>query len=82
MGQAQDQPDLTNAQLAAPLRHASFITGCGAPDDMKVTVRVAVKMGHAVGVTVSTNPSSPASPRAWTPRCAASAGPSARRRTS
>jgi hypothetical protein len=59
MGQSQDQPDLTNAQLAAPLRHASFITGCGAPDDMKVTVRVAVKMGRAVGVTVSTNPTSP-----------------------
>ena len=59
MGQAQDQPDLTNAQLAAPLRHASFITGCGAPDDMKVAVRVAVKMGRAVGVTVSTNPPSP-----------------------
>jgi hypothetical protein len=58
MGQGQDQPDLTNAQLAAPLRHASFITGCGAPDDMKVTVRVAVKMGHPVGVTVSTNPPS------------------------
>ena len=58
MGQSQDQPDLTNAQLAAPLRHASFITGCGAPDDMKVTVRVAVKMGRAVGVTVSTNPPS------------------------
>lgn len=58
MGQTQDQPDLTNAQLAAPLRHASFITGCGAPDDMKVTVRVAVKMGRAVGVTVSTNPPS------------------------
>ena len=58
MGQAQDQPDLTNAQLAAPLRHASFITGCGAPDDMKVTVRVAVKMGRAVGVTVTTNPPS------------------------
>ncbi len=59
MGQAQDQPDLTNAQLAAPLRHASFITGCGAPDYMKVAVRVAVKMGRAVGVTVSTNPPSP-----------------------
>jgi eukaryotic-like serine/threonine-protein kinase len=55
-GQAQDQPDLTNAQLAAPLRHASFITSCGAPDDMKVAIRVAVKMGHAVGVTVSTTP--------------------------
>jgi hypothetical protein len=59
MGQSQDQPDLTNAQLAAPLRHASFITGCGAPDDMKVTIRVAVKMGRAVGVTVSTTPPSP-----------------------
>jgi eukaryotic-like serine/threonine-protein kinase len=57
-GPAQDQPDLTNAQLAAPLRHASFITGCGAPDDMKVAVRVAVKMGRAVGVTVSTTPPS------------------------
>ena len=45
MGQAQGQPDLTNAQLAGPLRHASFVTGCGAPDDMKVTVRVAVRMG-------------------------------------
>ena len=57
-GPASDQPDLTNAQLSAPLRHASFITGCGAPDDMKVTVRVAVKMGRAVGVTVSSNPPS------------------------
>ena len=58
MGQGQDQPDLTDAQLAAPLRHASFIGGCGAPDDMKVSVRVAVKMGHAVGVTVTTTPPS------------------------
>jgi hypothetical protein len=56
MGQGQDAPDLTNAQLSAPLRHASFISSCGAPDDMHVTVRVAVKMGRAVGVTVSTNP--------------------------
>ncbi len=53
-----DTPDLTDAQLSAPLRHASFISGCGAPDDMHVTVRVAVKMGRAVGVTVSTNPPS------------------------
>jgi hypothetical protein len=52
-------PDLTNAQLAAPLRSASFISGCGAPDDMKVTVRVAVKMGRAQGVSVSTNPPNP-----------------------
>ncbi len=58
MGQGADAPDLTNAQLSAPLRHASFISSCGAPDDMHVTVRVAVKMGRAVGVTVSTNPPS------------------------
>jgi len=56
MGQAQDTPDLTNAELAMPLRHMSL---CGAPDDMHVTIRVAVKMGRAVGVTVSTNPPSP-----------------------
>jgi hypothetical protein len=59
MGQSNDTPDLTNAQLSAPLRHAAFISGCGAPDDMKVTVQVAVKMGHPVGVTVHTTPSNP-----------------------
>ncbi len=52
-------PDLTNAQLAAPLRHAQFVVSCGAPDDMKVQVRVAVRMGVPVGVTVSTTPGSP-----------------------
>jgi hypothetical protein len=56
MGQSAGAPDLTNAQLSAPLRHASFVVSCGAPDDMKVTVRVAVKMGRAVGVTVTTLP--------------------------
>lgn len=56
MGQGQDTPDLSNAELAAPLRHMSL---CGAPDDMHVTIRVAVKMGRAVGVTVSTNPPNP-----------------------
>jgi hypothetical protein len=57
MGQAAGAPDLTDAQLSAPLRYASFVTACRAPDSMKVQVRVAVRMGHAVGVTVTTNPS-------------------------
>jgi hypothetical protein len=52
-------PDLTRQQLAAPLRHAAFLGSCGVPDDMHVTVQVAVKNGRAMGVTVSTNPSSP-----------------------
>jgi hypothetical protein len=56
MGQAAGGPDLTDAQLSAPLRYTSFIGGCRAPDSMKVQVRVAVRMGRAVGVTVSTNP--------------------------
>lgn len=52
-------PDLTQAQLAAPMRNASFVSACGAPDSMKVTVKVAVKMGRAVGVSVYTNPPNP-----------------------
>jgi len=58
MGQAAGAADLTDNQLSAPLRHASFVVSCGAPDEMKVTVRVAVRMGRAVGVTVTTNPPS------------------------
>jgi eukaryotic-like serine/threonine-protein kinase len=57
MGGESTGPDLTNAQLAAPLRHAAFVVSCGAPDDMKVQVRVAVRMGAPVGVTVTTSPS-------------------------
>ena len=49
-------PDLTNAQLRGPMANGGFVSGCGAPNDMKVTVRVAVKNGHAVGVSVATNP--------------------------
>src|SRR5262249_34294949 len=49
-------PDLTDGQLAGPLRNGSFIGGCGAPGTMKVPVRVAVKMGRAVGVSVYTDP--------------------------
>lgn len=59
MGGAKGGPDLSDAQLAGPMRNAAFISGCGAPDNMKVTVRVAVKMGRAVGVSVYTNPPNP-----------------------
>ncbi len=52
-------PDLSDAQLSAPMKNASFISGCGAPDSMKVTVKVAVKGGRAVGVSVYTNPPNP-----------------------
>lgn len=60
IGGAKGGPDLSDAQLSTPMNNASFVSDCGAPKGMKVTVRVAVKMGRAVGVSVSTNPSSPA----------------------
>jgi hypothetical protein len=55
IGQAASA-DLTDQQLAGPMRNASFLGACGAPNSMKVTVRVAIRMGHAVGVSVYTNP--------------------------
>jgi hypothetical protein len=52
-------PDLTDSQLKRPLDNASFIDGCGLPASAHATVKVAIKNGHAIGVTVTTNPPSP-----------------------
>jgi hypothetical protein len=49
-------PDLTDQQLSGPLRNATFLDSCGAPQSMHVTVKTVVKMGRAIGVTVITNP--------------------------
>jgi hypothetical protein len=49
-------PDLTDLQLSGPLRNATFLSTCGAPDSMHVTVKVAIRMGRAVGVSVYTTP--------------------------
>jgi hypothetical protein len=53
---ATGRPDLTDAQLSAPMSDGTFVSDCGAPDSMSVTVKVAIRMGRAVGVTVSTSP--------------------------
>jgi hypothetical protein len=53
---ASTGPDLTDAQLSAPMSDGTFVNDCGAPDSMSVTVRVAIRMGRAVGVSVDTNP--------------------------
>ena len=50
---------LSSAQLGAPLVHGTFVGPCGAPDNMKVVVNVAVKMGHATKVSVTTLPPDP-----------------------
>jgi len=41
------------------MRSGAFVGECGAPDSMKVTVKVAVKGGRAVGVSVYTTPPDP-----------------------
>jgi hypothetical protein len=50
---------LSSAELGAPLVHGTFVTACGAPQDMKVVLKVAVKMGRAVDVKVTTDPPDP-----------------------
>ena len=49
-------PNLTDAQLAGPMRNGTFLGVCGTPDSMHVTVKVAIRGGRAVGVSVYTNP--------------------------
>jgi hypothetical protein len=47
---------LSNTQLGAPLVHGTFLSECGAPDSMHVTLKVGVKWGRAVTVDVKTTP--------------------------
>ena len=50
---------LTDAELVAPMRDATFVSRCGAPASMKVTVRIAVRDGRAYGVSIYANPPDP-----------------------
>jgi hypothetical protein len=52
----RDVPDLTDAELAGPMREGTFLDACGVPTSTKVTVKVAIRNGHAVGVSVYTAP--------------------------
>lgn len=50
--------DLSQAQLSGPLnaRGGSILAECGTPESTHVKISVAVKNGHAVGVSVYPNP--------------------------
>jgi hypothetical protein len=50
---------LSSAQLSAPLYHVTFLAECGAPADMKVTVKVTVKMGRATDAHATADPRNP-----------------------
>ena len=56
MGGPKGQADLTAGQFASVLNNGNYITGCGTPGSMHVTVCAAVQNGHAVGVTITTEP--------------------------
>lgn len=44
-------PDLSDAELSGPMRSGAFLDACGVPASMKVTVKVAIRQGRAVGVS-------------------------------
>lgn len=53
-----DAPDLTDAELAGPMRDGTFLDTCGVPTSMHVTVKVAIRQGRAVGISVYPTPPS------------------------
>ena len=56
---AQGGRDIDDAQLSRPMQNGAFVGECGAPEAMKVTVKVAIRAGRAAGVSVTTSPADP-----------------------
>lgn len=59
-------PDLTAGSYSAVLGRGDYLNACAAPPSMSVSICAAVQNGHAVGVTVTTNP-----PNGTVARCVA-----------
>jgi hypothetical protein len=51
--------ELTDTELAAPMRNAAFVARCETPEATKVTVRVVIKSGKVLGLSVYTRPDDP-----------------------
>jgi hypothetical protein len=54
----RDVPDLTDGELAGPMRDGTFLDACGVPSSTHVTVKVAIQNGRAVGISVYPTPPS------------------------
>ncbi|MEO8178672.1 MAG: hypothetical protein ABI895_07555 [Deltaproteobacteria bacterium] len=52
----EGQADLTAGQFGRVLNSGSYFSHCGVPFSMSVSICAAVQNGHAVGVTVTTQP--------------------------
>jgi hypothetical protein len=50
---------LSSAQLGAPLLSGHWFSECGAPDTMKLVVKMDVRQGRAVKIDVKTDPTDP-----------------------
>lgn len=59
IGGGNGKPDLGAADYGNVLNRGGYLNACGVASNMSVDICVAVQNGHAVGVTVRTNPSSP-----------------------
>jgi hypothetical protein len=56
MGKTSNRPDLTNAQLGAPINNANAAAACGLPDATHAKICVLVRNGKPLGVTVNVDP--------------------------
>jgi hypothetical protein len=56
MGKKNSTPDLTDAQLGAPMKSSAFMSGCGLPDNANAEICAAVKKGKPLGVSVKVAP--------------------------
>ncbi len=56
MGKKNSRPDLTDAQLGAPMKSSTFFNGCGLADSADADICVAVKQGRPLGVSVKVSP--------------------------
>jgi microcompartment protein CcmK/EutM len=55
-GKKNSKPDLTDAQLGAPMKSSGFFSGCGLPNSANADICVAVKQGKVLGASVNVTP--------------------------
>jgi hypothetical protein len=56
MNAVKGERELSNKDLSAPMQPASVLDVCRVPEATRVTVKVAVREGKAMGVSVATKP--------------------------
>lgn len=60
IGAARGPADITREAYAGILQNGRYLVGCSVPDRTVFEICAAVKDGHAIGITIVSNPSTPA----------------------